>query len=140
MNKPASNIRDAKSTRPDFGINLDSVRRFLTDKEDRRRKNLDERFKQMTADCEKIINHIVTHHSVRRVYQWGSLLDRRRFSEISDIDIALEGVKDYQDFSNILGEAMAMTAFPLDIVELERVGEENARYIRETGRMVYGQD
>jgi predicted nucleotidyltransferase len=140
MNKPASNVRGDRTDPPDFGINLDSVRSFLTDKESSRRKNLDERFKQITADCEKIINHIIAHHSVRRIYQWGSLLDRRRFSEISDIDIALEGVKDYQDFSNILGEAMAMTGFPLDIVELERVGEENARYIRETGRMVYGQD
>jgi hypothetical protein len=34
---------------------------------------------------------IARNHPRVRVWQWGSLLDRSRFSEISDIDIAIEG-------------------------------------------------
>lgn len=122
------------------GIDLDKVRAFLADKEQARQRVLDERFEQMTSDCRKIVDHISRSHRVRRIYQWGSLLDRSRFSEISDIDIALEGIEDYQEFSSILGEAEKMTDFPLDLVELERVGVENARFIRETGRMVHGKE
>ena len=124
----------------DFGIDLDKVRSFLTEKESRRQAALDERFREAADDCARIIEHITKNHSVGRIYQWGSLLDRSSFSEISDIDIALEGVKTYEAFSRILGEASAMTSFALDIVQLERVGEENARYIRENGRLVHGQE
>ena len=44
---------------------------------------------------------------------------------------------DAETYFAILGEAMKMTAFPLDIVEIEKVGAENARHIRESGRLVY---
>ena len=120
-------------------LNLDSVRNFLLEKEQARQRILDERFNQICHECSRIIMHIARNHRVHRIYQWGSLLDRSRFSEISDVDIALEGVKDYQEFSLILGEAEKMTDFPLDLVEMEHVGKENAQYIRETGRLVYEQ-
>jgi len=64
-------------------------------------------------------------------------LDRRSFSEISDIDIALGGLPDAETYFAILGEAMRMTSFPLDLVELEKIGAENASHIREYGRPVY---
>ena len=35
---------------------------------------------------------IVERFAPSRVWQWGSLLDRYSFSEISDIDIAIEGL------------------------------------------------
>jgi len=47
-----------------------------------------------------------------RIWQWGSLLDRRRFSEISDIDIAVEGVPDTATFFELYGKAMSLTTLP----------------------------
>jgi len=43
---------------------------------------------------------------------------------MSDIDIAVAGLATVEDFFALLADAMAMTTFPLDIVELERVEPE----------------
>ena len=118
-------------------MNLDAVRAFLAAKERRRQEALDRRFAVATSDFARIVAHIVATCASRRILQWGSLLDRRRFSEISDIDIALEGVSGPQAFFAILGAAIEMTDFPVDIVEMEKIGRENAAHIREVGRVVY---
>lgn len=120
-----------------FDIDLAAVRAFLENKEKIRTEQLDRKFKQATEDCGRIVEKIKKSYAPRRIWQWGSLLDRRRFSEISDIDLALEGVSGPGEFFEILGEAMKMTDFPVDLVELEKVGDENAQYIRETGRLIY---
>ena len=122
---------------PTFGIDLDAVRSFLAAKEQRRSAELDARFAQATSDFEAIVGRIVACHEPRRLYQWGSLLDRDKFSKISDIDVAIEGLGGPQEFSALLGDVMGMSNSPLDIVELERVGAENADHIRKQGRLVY---
>jgi len=42
---------------------------------------------------------IVREYKPLRIYQWGSLLEDRHFSEISDIDIAVEGITDAETLS-----------------------------------------
>lgn len=120
-----------------FDIDLDAVRGFLRNKELVRSRLLDERFEKASSDFSRIVDMIIEKFSPRRIYQWGSLLDRERFSEISDIDIAIEGLSGPEVFFALLGEALSLTDFPLDIVEIEKVGDDNARYIREFGRMIY---
>jgi predicted nucleotidyltransferase len=71
------------------------------------------------------------------MYQWGSLVETAHFTELSDIDIALEGVRSAEEYFAILGEAMGMTSFPLDIIELEKVDAETAEGIRRRGRIVH---
>ncbi len=80
---------------------------------------------------------VVRDHRLTRVYQWGSLVDGRHFSERSDIDIALEGVTDPQALSAIRGAAEQMTRFPLDIVAIEHVHPAYADFIRRRGRILY---
>jgi len=120
-----------------FNIDLDAVRAFLSNKEATRSRLLDERFAKASADFTAITAMIAERFSPARIYQWGSLLDRAKFSEISDIDIAVEGLSGPQEYYALLGVALPMTDFPLDIVEIERVGADNAKYIREYGRIVY---
>lgn len=72
-----------------------------------------------------------------RIWQWGSLLDRKRFSEISDIDIAVEGIEDTATFFELYGKALSLTTLPLDLVELERIEPLHAASIRERGRLVH---
>jgi predicted nucleotidyltransferase len=122
---------------PAFDIDLDAVRVFLAHKEERRRIELDARFERARADFQAILERIIDRHSPRRIYQWGSLLDRDRFTEISDIDVAVEGLDGPEAYFALLGDVMEMSEFPLDIVELEKIGAENARYIRATGRIAY---
>ena len=121
----------------DFGVDLDEVRAFLARREQRRRARIDERYAQAARDARTIVSEIATRVNPRRIYQWGSLLDRRRFSEISDVDIAVEGLSGPEEFFRILGIAMSATSLPVDVVELEKVPADVAERIRERGALVH---
>jgi predicted nucleotidyltransferase len=102
-----------------------------------RKKQLHERYAQACADFSKILAVIVEKYSPRRIYQWGSLLDESSFTEVSDIDIAVEGVTDAASFFALYGDAMRCTGFSLDIVQIEKIEPEFAEIIRSKGRVVY---
>ena len=123
---------------PAFDIN--EARAFLREKEKRRERDLAARKARAEADFTKIVEHIARAYSPTRIVQWGSLLPGGPFSEISDIDIGLEGVEDPAEFFASLGDAMEMTDFPLDIVEVDKLNEAAAAHIRRTGRVVYERD
>ena len=121
----------------EFGVDLDQVRAFLADRAQRRRLAVDERYARATRDARAIVSEIAAQVNPRRIYQWGSLLDRERFSEISDLDIAVEGLNGPAEFFRILGIAMNGTAFPVDVVELEKVPADVAERIRKRGALVH---
>ena len=121
----------------DFGVDLDQVRAFLADKERRRRARVDERYAQATRDARAIVSEITAQVNPRRIWQWGSLLDRKRFSEISDLDIAVEGLNGPDEFFQVLGIAMNATALPVDVVELEKLPADIAERIRTRGVLVH---
>lgn len=103
----------------DFGIDLEQVRTFLRQKEDDRRQRIARRL------------------DPARVYQWGSLVHTERYSEISDIDFALEGSTGPEQYFAALGIAMDETTFRVDIGELEKLDPETADEIITRGRLVY---
>ena len=121
----------------EFGVDLDRVRAFLADKERRRRLAVDVRYARATRDARAIVSEIAAQVNPRRIYQWGSLLNRDRFSEISDLDIAVEGLNGPAEFFRILGIAMNGTTLPVDIVELEKVPADVAERIRKQGALVH---
>ena len=65
-----------------------------------------------------------------RIWQWGSLLHRRHFSLRSDIDVGVEGLGRAERLFELHARAEALTAFPLHILELERIEPEYACLIR----------
>ena len=89
------------------------------------------------ADARAIVELIIRQYHPHRVFQWGSLLRPGDFKRYSDIDIAIEGVTDAERFFALLGEAQAMSRFPLDIVQLEKIAPEYADDIRRHGKIVY---
>lgn len=118
-------------------IDLSRVREFLREKKARRRRRLEERLKQAQEDAGRIIEHFGRRYSPRRIYQWGSLVETRNFSEISDIDIGVEGLSGPEQYFAMLGDAISMTRFPVDLLELDKLGAETADHIRRRGRVVY---
>ncbi|MDZ7318873.1 MAG: nucleotidyltransferase domain-containing protein [candidate division KSB1 bacterium] len=80
---------------------------------------------------------IIHKYRPAKIYQWGSLLNERLFSEHSDIDIALEGLDSVEDYFALLGDAGEMTSFPLDIVLLEKIHPLHAESIKKKGRLIY---
>jgi predicted nucleotidyltransferase len=120
-------------------MDLGKVRDFLDKKRKSRQAELDRRFEHAWQDFESIVQAIVASYHPRRIYQWGSLLRREQFSEISDIDIAVEGILDPGQFFTLYGEAMGLTSFRLDLVQIEKIHPLHARDIRERGRLAYEQ-
>ncbi len=121
----------------EFGIDLDQARAFLARKEERRQARIEARFERANRDAKEIIAAIVEEVNPRRIYQWGSLLDRSRFSEISDIDLAVEGLSGPAEFFRVLGIAMDGTTLPVDVIEMEKVPKEIAEQIRTRGALVH---
>ena len=114
-----------------------SARRYVRQKSTARARRNALLLERARADFERIVAMIRDKYDPARIYQWGSLLKEGEFSEISDIDIAVEGVANAADFFAMAGEAQDLTEFPLDLVEIEKIEPLHAQSIRERGRMVY---
>jgi len=112
--------------------------RFLERREQEKQRALDERFSRAWQDFDRIITYIVSHHHPRRIWQWGSLLDRKRFGELSDLDIAIEGLGSASELFEILAHAEEISDFPIDIIELEKTAPEYRQLIKRKGRLVHG--
>jgi predicted nucleotidyltransferase len=121
-------------------FDIAECRRFLEEREAARQAALDRRFAQAWDDFRAIVDLLVRNHQPRRIYQWGSLLNRHQFSEISDIDIAVEGIQSAEQFFELFGEADRLARFPLDLVEMERIEPEFAELIRLKGVLVYDRE
>ena len=80
---------------------------------------------------------IINRYQPLKIVQWGSLLDFQTFDENSDIDIAVEGIINAEKYFALLGDAMLLTRFPLDIVQLERIELEFAELILSKCKIIY---
>ena len=89
-------------------------------------------------DAEAIVAMLARKYAPRRIYQWGSVLDGKHFSRMSDIDIGVEGLEGGAErFFAMYGDAEALTRLPLDLVEMERIEPEFADIIRMKAKVVY---
>jgi len=113
------------------------IRANLRKKKEITEKRNRERFQTAKLDFDRILEMLIREYHPRRVYQWGSLLHENEFSDISDIDIAVELDLDPKTFFAMLGKAQSLTAFPLDLVELDKIHPLHADSIRKHGRLVY---
>ena len=100
-------------------------------------KEREELFYKASSDYTTIVKMIIEHFNPMRIYQWGSLLDKKMFANYSDIDIALEGMKSIEDMLELERIAESMTSFSLDIVELGKISPVHADLIRSKGRLAY---
>ena len=114
-----------------------TIRAFVRARKKRNKERLASRLKAARRDFQAITAMIAGEYNPKRIYQWGSLMEDRHFSEMSDIDIALEGITDSETLSTLRARADGMTRFPVDIVAIEHVHPAYAEYILHRGRIVY---
>ena len=117
--------------------NIEAARAFQKKKRLARQEELELRYQGALNDFQQIVDMIVNKYKPKKIYQWGSLLNKDQFSEISDIDIAVEGIPDAQSYFDMLADAERLTSFPLDIVEMESIHELHKNMIIQKGVLVY---
>jgi predicted nucleotidyltransferase len=113
------------------------IRSFLKSKSKRKKERLAALHSAAVSDFNRIVWCLIHDFTPKRIYQWGSLIESDRFSEISDIDIAVEGWKDPETALKAGAAIEKLTAFPVDLVELERIHPAHAESIRRKGKIVY---
>lgn len=118
-------------------FDVQKARFFQEQKELERRGSNYERLRVARQDFGRIVAMLVEKYHPVKIYQWGSLLSEEDFCEISDVDIAVEGEFSAELFFDMLGDAEAMTSFPLDLVDMSKIEPEFAEIIRMKGRVVY---
>jgi predicted nucleotidyltransferase len=104
-----------------YARDVQTMRRFIQTSRQKRREHLAAQLERARADFRLITDHIIERYRPERIYQWGSLVDGAGFQEISDIDVAIEGLAQPQEFFHLLGECEELTTFPLHIVNLEEI-------------------
>lgn len=113
------------------------MRRFIQSSRQERRTHLAGQLERARADFRVITNHIIERYQPEKVYQWGSLVDGTGFQEISDIDIAIEGMRRPEQFFRLLQECESLTLFPLHIVNLEDIHPLYRAQIVEKGVLIH---
>lgn len=104
----------------------------------KRRAHREALLERARADAARLITAIADGHHPLRIWQWGSLVHTARFSEISDIDIAVEGLEGGERaLSSIRDMADSMTTFHVDLVEIEELDPGRADLIRRFGRVAW---
>ena len=96
-----------------------------------------QRLEQARQEAAAVVAMIVSRYEPARIWQWGSLVHGRGFSEVSDIDIAVEGVDEPARFFAMFGDAEKLTTLPLDLVQMDQIEPLHAESIRRKGRLVY---
>jgi predicted nucleotidyltransferase len=121
----------------DAGLDIAAAARMLLAKEQRRREHNRRLFERASADCAQIVEMAVRDFKPRRVLQWGSLLEPDGFDERSDMDIAVEGLARARHLLDLLGRALHMTDFRVDLVELGNLDPKNRESLLRRAKAVY---
>lgn len=122
---------------PNHPFNISKARKNLSERLRKKENVLQKRFEQAQKDFHSACTMITEKYRPRRIYQWGSLLNWKHFSEISDIDIGIEGNFNAETFFAMLKDIESITQFPVDLVDLNKINPLNAQTIRTKGKLIY---
>ena len=124
----------------DHGIDLErAAARILAEDAEHERLRA-ERYEQAQRELERALDVIHGFPEVRRVRVWGSLLRPDRFTELSDIDICIEGVSSPEVWSRLERALLHAVTLPLDLVRWETLMEPHRESITARGKVVYESD
>ena len=119
------------------GFDIQAARENWRRRIDERTRQRRELWEKAKAEADRAIALIIERYNPGRVIQWGSVLRPDRFTEISDIDIAVEGVTDPETWSRLETDVLAVVSFPLHLIPFERVIPIHQQDILSRGRVAY---
>ena len=95
------------------------------------------RYAVAQEDLGRVLEILRRYPAVKRVRTWGSMLRPDRFTELSDVDVGVEGVDSPQVWSQIERELLDEVRLPLDLVRWESLMEPHRKSIEARGKVVY---
>jgi len=87
------------------------------------------------AEARRVAQMLVHGFGARRVYLFGSLAQEARFHERSDVDLAVEGIAPGR-FFKAWAATGAHSSVPIELVDLDEVGEMMRKLILEYGELL----
>lgn len=120
-----------------MSVSIEKAVEFQRQKAKQRSQKCQALHAQATADFSKMVTFIRENYPHVGIFQWGSLLQPNAFDELSDVDIALVGIKSPKEYFQIQGTLMKMTEFPLDCIELDKISPENRDLLLQKGKWIY---
>lgn len=120
-----------------FGVSIKAAAEHQRrlEREDQARR--DDRYRRAKTELDAALAHIRVHFTPRRIIVWGSILAPERFTELSDLDICVEGIDDWAEWSRLERDLLEITTLPLDLVKWESLQPIHQRRILERGEVVY---
>lgn len=118
-------------------ININKARQNLIKRQNIRQEKLNILFEKANDDFNKIITMIKVRYKPQKIVQWGSLLDKTLFTEVSDIDIAIQGIDTAEQYFALLKDAEKLTDFPIDLIQLEKTNPLHRESILKNGKIIY---
>ena len=119
------------------GFDIQAARENWRKRVDERNRQRRELWEKAKTEADRAVALIIERYRPRRVIQWGSVLRPERFTEISDIDIAAEGVTDPETWSRLETDVLAVVSFPLHLIPFEQVIAVHQQDILSRGKVVY---
>jgi predicted nucleotidyltransferase len=90
---------------------------------------------RVRAEAVRVAEMLVREFGARRVYLFGSLAQEGRFQKWSDVDLAVQGIAP-ERFFKAWTAAGAYSDVPIELVDLDEVGEPMRELILEYGELL----
>jgi len=91
------------------------------------------------SEARRVAQVLVHEFGANRVYLFGSLVQDGRFHERSDVDLAVEGIAP-ERFFKVWAAATSHAGVPIELVDLDEVGEPMRTLILQYGELLCDTD
>lgn len=114
-----------------------SAAQYFLNRDKKREEKNRKRHGLAVRQLDKAVAVIIDRFSPVRIWTWGSILREERFNEMSDIDLAVEGITDFRVWSELEKTALSFFDMPLDLVRWEDLLPEHRESIQARGKIIY---
>ena len=101
-----------------------------------REKYLSDCRKQAYRQAEEAASILQKEYGIKRAFLFGSLLDKTRFTDRSDVDLAVEGLKKAAFFEAV-GRLFQLGQFHIDLLPWEECKQSLKKEILLNGELIY---
>lgn len=119
------------------GIDISAAAKRMRQQDAEQAAERSARYAVAQEDLGRVLEILRRYPAVKRVRTWGSMLRPDRFTELSDVDVGVEGVDSPQVWSQIERELLDEVRLPLDLVRWESLMEPHRKSIEARGKVVY---